>query len=136
MSKRNIMLILFMVFALLLCEINLTVTDASYRFALNAAADNGTVQDQSLAPIAYSDDEFCTRESNRGTAYGSLFNIRSQTKGKGVQRLGPRILLIFVSVLCLLSIASRYLKRRLLLPKDAGASSNILLFIHSKDGKK
>ena len=137
MSKRINILALLLVVALLSCEINLAVENTSYRYGSDILSANSEVQDQSLSPIA--DTAFAdlgTPELISGRNNGSLFGIRSQTKGREFQRSGLRILLLFVLVLCFLKIASRYLRFRLLLPEDAVASSIILFFIHNKDGKK
>ena len=137
MSKRINILALLLVVALLSCEINLAVENTSYRYASDVLSANSEVQDQSLSRIA--DTAFAdlgTPELISGRNNGSLFGIRSQTKGREFQRSVLRILLLFVLVLCFLKIASRHLRFRLLLPEDAVASSIILFFIHNKDGKK
>jgi hypothetical protein len=136
-SKRINSIALFLAFALLLCEVNFTVADTSYRYVSDALSANSEVQDQSLSKIAdTSFDDLGTPELISGRSNGSLFGVRSQTKGREFQRLGVRLLLLFVSIICFLLIAFRHLRFRLFLPKDAVASSVILFFIHSKDGKK
>ncbi|MDO4869145.1 MAG: hypothetical protein Q4A65_02460 [Bacillota bacterium] len=136
MSRRIHILTLVLVLALLLCEINLTVTDNSYRHISDLLSASGTVQDQGLSRSGSAAGTLGTPELIRGRIHNSLLGIRVQTKGRELQRLGIRLLLLFVSVLCLLSIAFRHLRFRLLLPEYAITSSTILYFIHRKDGKK
>lgn len=137
MSKRISILALLLVFALLLCEFNLTVTDSSYSYVADLTSDSSEVQGQSLSSAASTGFvEFDTPEVIRGHNYGSLSSIRTRANGKASQRSGIRLLLLFVLILCLLRIVPRHLKYRLLLPEDATTSSRILFFIHCKDGKK
>ena len=137
MSRRMNIPVLVLVFALLLCEINLTATDTSYRFASVELSNCGEVQDRSNSPITdtafveYSFPDLIIGRNN-----GSLFSIRAQTKGKGFQRSSLRALLLFVLTLCFLNTAFRHLRFRQFSPGDAVASSIVLFFIHSKDGKK
>lgn len=137
MSKRINFIALFLAFALLLCEINVTAADAPYRHVSDALSASGKVQDQSLtrsSDAAVTD--LGTPELISGRNIGQLFGIRSQSKGRELQRLGVKLLLLCISVFCFLGITIRYCMFRLFLPDDAIASSVILLFIHSKDGKK
>lgn len=137
MSKRINIPVLFMIVALLLCEFNLTVIDDSYTSVSDVVSDNGAVQEQSISPVANASFvDFCSLESISAHSSDSLLSIRSQTRGKGFQRSLTRILLLFTSILCLFTIASRHCKGWLFLPEDATISSVILCFIHSKDGKK
>lgn len=135
-SRRINILILFLVLALFLCEINFTVADTSYSQWSNERSAKGTVQDQSLSSGADTAlVELGTTELVSGPN-GSLFEIRSQSKRTAFQRLGIRLLLLIVSVFCILRIALQRLKCRVFLPEQSITSSIILCFIHSKDGKK
>ena len=137
MSKRINIPALFMVITLLLCEFNFTVIDDSYSFVSDTLSDSGAVQEQSISPIAdASFVDFCTLESISSSRSASLLTIRSQTKGKGLQRSIVRILLLFASILFLFKIAFRSFNGWLYPPENAVTSSLILCFIHNKDGKK
>jgi len=137
MSKRNHLLIMFFVFALLLCEINFTAADASYGTVINVLSAGNETQSQDLSPSSgAAGSDLGTPELIRRHNSGSLLSIRLQTRGKELQRLGIRILLLFVLVLLFLKLAFRWFKFSLALPENAIASSIILFFIHSKDGKK
>ena len=134
MSKRISILTLILVFALLLCSVNLTVVDASYRYVSGALSSNSNVLGQSSSSAA--DADFDIPESIRAHTNDLLFGIRSQSKGRVFQRVGIKLLLLFILVFCFLTIAFRHFKSRLFLPENAIASSIILFFIHDKDGKK
>lgn len=137
MNKRINIIAMFMILVLLLCEFDLAASDASYRLATDLKASSTAAQDRALSQDrtpAFMD--FNTPESISGRSAGSLFSIRSQSKGRESQGFGLRLLLFFVAVLCLFRIALRHLIFRLVLPGDADASSVILSFIHLKDGKK
>ena len=137
MNKRSNILVLFLIFALLLCEISLPVTDRSYSIISDTASVSGQIRGQSLSPAGTASfSELGTPELISGHSFGSLFSIRSQTKGTKSHRSIVRLLLLLVFVLCLLQTALRHLRYRLLLPESKGASSAILCFIHNKDGKK
>lgn len=141
MKKRIPVLAMFMVCAILLCEINLSAAYNSYNLLSEILSDMGQshsqTQDQSLTSIA--DDayiEFCTPELISGHIYNSLFNIRPLTRGKRSQGSFIRILLLFAVILCLPGISIRHLKYGIYLPKKTDAASVILFYIHNKDGKK
>lgn len=137
MNKRSKAFILFLIIAFLLCGVSLPVTDSCYSIVSDTSSISGQIRGQSLSPIAdTSFSELGTPELISGHSYGSLFSIRSQTKGTKSQRSIVRLLIFFVFVLCLLQTALRHFRYRLLLPEDANASSLILCFIHNKDGKK
>ena len=137
MNKRSNILIMFLIIVLLLCEVSLPVTDNSYSIVSDLSSARGQLQGQSLSPAATASfSELGTPELISGRGYGSIFRIRSQTKGKESQRSIVRLLLLFVLALCLLQTPLRHLRYRLLLPEEAGISSAILSYIHRKDGKK
>ena len=140
MSKRTNIAALFMVFALLLCEFGLAVTDNSYRIAsdgFGVSSGSGEAREASLSEdVDVTFVDYDTPELISARHSGSLFSVRSQSKGREFQRGGLRLLLLLASVLCLLRIALRPLRFSLLLPGDADAASVILCFIHRKDGKK
>lgn len=137
MNRRSSILVMFLIFALLLCEVGLPVTDSSCSIGSDASSVSGRIQGHTLSPIAgTASSELGTPELIRGHGYGFLLRIRSQAKGKESQRSIVRLLLLFVLALCLLRTVLRYLRCRRMLPEDAGTSSAILSFIHNKDGKK
>ena len=137
MSRRNNILVLLLVFALLLCEVNVAGAGASYRAISGALSAANEVQDTSLSVKAGTvSSELGTPELIRGHSSGTLLGIRAQSKGRELQRSGLRALLLFVLVLCLFKVAFRYLRCGISLPDDAISSSVILFFIHDQDGKK
>lgn len=137
MNKRSNILVMLLIIVLLLCEVSLPVTDRSYSIVSDLSSARGQLQGQSLSPVATASfSELGTPELISGRGYGSIFRIRSQTKGKESQRSIVRLLLLFVLALCLLQTPLRHLRYRLLLPEEAGISSAILSYIHRKDGKK
>lgn len=137
MNKRSNILVMLLIIVLLLCEVSLPVIDRSYSIVSDMSSARGQLSGQSLSRAsAASFSELGTPELISGRGYGSIFRIRSQTKGKESQRSIVRLLLLFVLALCLLQTPLRHLRYRLLLPEEAGISSAILSYIHRKDGKK
>lgn len=128
---------LFLAVTLLLCQINISVVDTSCRYVSDELSDGGGAQHRSIPTITDNAfDRFGSAELISSRSHGSLFSIRTQARGKEYQRSLVRTLLLFVLALCFLKAAFSYLRSGLLLPEDAVASSIILFFIHSKDGKK
>lgn len=136
MNKRISILALFLVAALFICEVNLTVTGTSYPFDRGALKDNIQVQSQSVSSAAGRITSQLGTPELIGSNNGSVFYIRTQTEGKGPQRSGARFLLLFTLILCLLGLTLRDLRFGILGPGDTNTSSTILSFIHNKDGKK
>ena len=129
--------VLFLIVALLLCQINLGVIETSCRYVSDELPDKFGHQQRSLSTITKNPlGSFRPLEQINSRSHGSLFSIKPQTRGKEYQRSLARILLLFALTLCFLKAAFRHLRFKLLLPENAAASSLILLFIHSKDGKK
>lgn len=136
MNKRSGIVVKLLIVLLFFSGVSLPVTDSSYNIVSDTHSHSGRLQGQSLSPITPSLSELGTPELISGHGYGSLLRIRSQMKGKEYQRSIVRLLLLFVLALCLIQIALRYLRYRLLLPEYTGSSYTILSFIHNKDGKK
>ncbi|MBQ9060641.1 MAG: hypothetical protein IJ128_05825 [Firmicutes bacterium] len=137
MNRRIHLFVLFMIAALLLCEFSLTVTDPSYRIVSDEFSGSGAAQSQSLSSAAQpAFGELGTPELIRSHSFGSLFSIRAKTKGRESQRSFVRLLLLLTLALCFFGAILRHFRPGLLLPEGAAASSVILSFIHSEDGKK
>ena len=137
MSKRINHYVLFMVAVLLLCEIGLAIAGDSYRLNMDDFSAGSCAQEQSLSQNSgVVIDESGTPELVSVNSCGSLFSIRSQTNGNNSQRSNTRTLLLFILLFCFFTIASHFIKFRRFCPKMGSTSSNILFFIHRKDGKK
>ena len=136
MNKRISFLALFLIVALFLCEVSLTVTGTSYPFDTGALSDNIGVQSQSVSSAAGRITSQLGTPELIGSNNGSVFCIRTQTEGMGPQRSGARFLLLFTLILYLLGLTLRDLRFGILGPGDTNTSSTILSFIHNKDGKK
>lgn len=137
MNKRINIAALFMVFAILICEINLCLTDNAYN--IGDGAISGSLRPQNQSITADTDSvyiEFCTPELIGGYLYESLFNLRLNAKGKESQNSNFRILTLFTVILCLLEMAYRHLNFGGFLSKETDTSGIILCYIHNKDGKK
>ena len=92
MSKRTNIAALFMVFALLLCEFGLAVTDNSYRIAsdgFGVSSGSGEAREASLSEdVDVTFVDYDTPELISARHSGSLFSVRSQSKGREFQRGG------------------------------------------------
>lgn len=136
MTRRINIPVLFIAIALLFSGINLSAADHSCRAVSDAFSTQRGTEDRSLLPASgQSFVKHGSLEMISGTVSGSRFSIRSQSK-KGLRNSVSRVLLLLVCLLCLLKITFHHLRFRLFLPENRAASSVILFFIHSKDGKK
>ncbi|MDO4961853.1 MAG: hypothetical protein Q4E57_08395 [Eubacteriales bacterium] len=138
MKKKLSILALFMIIAVLLCDINISFRSNAYCISeleelSGSDTDEGRIMPVNIDPALI---DFCTPEFLNGRLYAPILSGGQQVRGMEANYQFARILAIWSAFLCVIEIAFRRFKFSGLPTRLTGAASAILLYIQDTDGKK